>query len=347
VIVVPVFVVMSSGYGRVVMIIGDTYCSLSSVILMFMPTIRDLELRHLVALDAVATEGTFARAAERLGYTQSAVSQQIAALERTVGSKVFDRPGGPRAVELTAFGATLLRHGRDLLARVDALGDELDRFREGHVGRLTVGTFQSISSAVLPAVVGRFRERSPDVEVQLFETDVDELLVEHLERGQTEVSFLAGDAPPEFESRHLLTDPFVLIARPGQFPAGPVPVSAFADQPMIGQHENSCSLLNEAGLRAFGLDPSYVFRTNDNGTVAAMVRAGMGVAVMPLLCTEPEDPRTSLHPLDPPIPGRRVSIAWRSGRTLSPAAEVFVELAVDVCSELLDHGAFDQHALVG
>ena len=72
---------------------------------MLMSSFRDLHLRHLLALDAVASEGTFARAAERLGYTQSAVSQQIAALERTVGEKVFDRPGGPRAVELTPFGA--------------------------------------------------------------------------------------------------------------------------------------------------------------------------------------------------------------------------------------------------
>jgi len=306
--------------------------------LMLMSTWRDLDLRHLLALDAVAGEGTFARAAERLGYTQSAVSQQIAALERTVGEKVFDRPGGPRAVELTPFGAELLRGGRDLLARVEALADDLDRFRTGQSGRLTIGTFQSVSSAVLPMVLGRFRVSHPDVEVQLFETDRDEELEEYLERGQSEVSFIVGDvAAPEqsgFESRLLLTDPFVLIARPGQFPPGPVPLDAFAGEPLIGQHPNSCQLLNEAGLRAGGLDPSYVFRSNDNGTVAAMVRAGMGVAVMPLLCTEPEDPRTELHPLDPPIPGRHVSIAWRAGRTLSPAASAFVELATAVCAEL-------------
>ena len=305
---------------------------------MLMVSLRDLELRHLVALDAVVTEGTFARAAERLGYTQSAVSQQVAALERAVGHKVFDRPGGPRAVELTPFGAELLRGGRDLLARVDVLAADLDRFRAGHSGRLTVGTFQSVSSAVLPMVLGRFRAAHPAVELQLFETDVDEELEEHLERGQTEVSFLVGEvaepAVSGFESRLLLTDPFVLIARPGQFPSGPVSLDDFADEPLIGQHPNSCQLLNEAGLRSAGLDPSYVFRSNDNGTVAAMVRAGMGVAVMPLLCTEPEDPRTELHPLDPPIPGRHVSIAWRAGRTLSPAADAFVELTAAVCAEL-------------
>ncbi len=306
--------------------------------LMFMSGLRELELRHLATLDAVASEGTFGRAAERLGYTQSAVSQQIAALERTVGGKVFDRPGGPRRVELTPLGAVVLDRGRDLIARVDALDDVLDRFRSGQVGRLTVGTFQSISSAVLPQLVGRFRGQFPDVDIALFESDDDDELEAQLERGQTEVSFLVGGvdvaAAAGFEARHLLTDPFVLIARPGQFGPGPVPVHAFDDEPMIGQHENSCQLLNEAGLRAAGLDPSYVFRSNDNGTVAAMVRAGMGVAVMPLLCTEPEDPRTSLHPLDPPIPGRNVSIAWRSGRTLSPAAEAFVQLAIDVCADV-------------
>jgi DNA-binding transcriptional LysR family regulator len=306
--------------------------------LILVTSLRDLDLRHLAALDAVATEGTFARAAERLGYTQSAVSQQIAALERAVGERVFDRPGGPRAVELTPFGAELLRGGRDLLGRVEALADDLDRFRAGHSGRLTVGTFQSVSSAVLPMVLGRFRALHPDIDVHLFETDVDEELEAHLERGQTEVSFLVGrgSEPSQsgFESRLLLTDPFVLIARPGQFPPGPVSLDVIADEPLIGQPPNSCSLLNEAGLRSAGLDPSYVFRSHDNGTVAAMVRAGMGVAVMPLLCTEPEDPRTALHPLDPPIPGRQVSIAWRSGRTLSPAARAFVDLTTAVCAEL-------------
>ena len=307
---------------------------------MVMPTIRDLDMRHLLALDAVATEGTFAKAAERLGYTQSAVSQQVASLEKAVGEKVFDRPGGPKPVELTPFGAALLEGGRDLLARVEALGAELERFRSGDAGRLTIGTFQSVSSAVLPRVLGRFRSAHPDVDVQLFETDVDQELEEHLERGQTEVSFLVGAGlHPErtdFETRHLLTDPFVLVARPEQFAPGPVKVDALFDEPMIGQHPNSCQLLNEAGLRTAGLDPTYVFRSNDNGTVAAMVRAGMGVAVMPLLCTEPDDPRTVLHPLDPPIAGRQVSIAWRAGRTLSPAARAFIDLTTTICAELFD-----------
>ena len=121
------------------------------------PGLRDLDFRHLVALDAVATEGTFAKAAMRLGYTQSAVSQQIAALERLVGDKLFDRPGGPRPVELTPLGKVVLGHARDILTRVDAAGDAVERFRAGEAGRVDVGTFQSVSNVLLPAIVKQLR----------------------------------------------------------------------------------------------------------------------------------------------------------------------------------------------
>lgn len=299
-----------------------------------MTSLRELEFRHLVALDAVAEEGTFGRAAERLGYTQSAISQQIAALERIVGEPVFDRPGGPRPVELTPFGAELLARGRALLTHVDVMGGELDRFRHGHVGRLAIGTFQSVSATVLPLVVGRMRAAHPDVELDVFENDDDQVLEERLASGELEVSFMVGDGGSAFETRHLLTDPFVLLSRPGQFDPGPVRIADLVDVPMIGQHLHSCQADNEAGLRAGGLVPSYVFRSNDNGTVAAMVRAGMGVAVLPLLCVEPEDTRLALHPLEPAIPERHISVAWRAGRTLSPAAQRFVDLALEVGGEL-------------
>jgi DNA-binding transcriptional LysR family regulator len=302
---------------------------------MNMSLLRELEFRHIVTLDAVASEGTFGRAADRLGYTQSAISQQIASLERIVGEPVFDRPGGPRPVELTPFGEQLLSHGRRLLSQLDGIGNELERFRHGDVGRLAVGTFQSVSATVLPQVVGRLRQQHPDVELTVFESDHDDELEERLASGELDVSFVVGEATG-FDSRQLLTDPFVLIARPGQFEPGPVAIADLLDEPMIGQHENSCQLLNEAGLRSAGIDPAYVFRSNDNGTVAAMVRAGMGVAVLPLLCVEPDDPRTALHPLVPEISARRISIAWRSGRTLSPAADRFVELAVEVGAELAE-----------
>ena len=299
-----------------------------------MVNLREIELRHLEALDAVAAEGTFARAAERLGYTQSAVSQQIAALERILGERVFDRPGGPRPVVITPLGAKLLESGRELLARVDAMSLDLDLFRTGSVGQLSIGTFQSTSATLLPNIVSRMRDTYPSLELQVFETDMDDELERGLASGELELTFWVGDPPAGADGVHLLDDPFVLLARPGQFPDGPVSLDGVSAEPMIGQHPNSCQLINEAGLRAQGIEPNYVFRTGDNGTVAAMVRAGMGVAVMPLLCVEAEDPRIAIHPIEPGIPDRSISLAWRSNRTLSPAADRFIQLAVDAGREL-------------
>jgi DNA-binding transcriptional LysR family regulator len=306
---------------------SDRFFKKGSDIVMLMASLRDLEVRHLVAFDAVAKEGTFGRAAEKLGYTQSAISQQIAALERLVDGKLFDRPGGPKPVELTPLGEQMLVSARELLARVDAVAVDLDRFRTGEVGRITVGTYQSVSAKVLPMVVGRMRAEYPEVEIRVFESDLDDELDQALSRGELDLSFVVGDWVGQFESQPLFADPFVLVARPGDFKPGAVRLSELDGVPMVGQHANSCQLMNEMGLRAAGLEPNYVFRTNDNGTVSAMVKAGLGFAVMPLLCVEPNDPGLALHALRPALPDRRISIAWRKGRTLSPVAQRFVELA--------------------
>ena len=308
--------------------------------LMIMPpgpiTVSDLELKHLVALDAVADDGTFGRAADRLGYTQSAVSQQIAALEKLLGEPVFDRPGGPRPVELTPLGEHVLAEARSLLGRAGAMWDSVDRFRTGEVGRITVGTFQSVSTQVLPRVVGKILERFPDVEIRVFETDDDDELIAGLEAGDLDLSFMVGPVDPQFESQALFRDPFVLVARPGDFKPGPVPARSLVDVRMVGQHENSCQLLNTQSLRAIGVEPDYVFRTSDNATVQAMVKAGLGLAVQPLLCVEQGDPDVSLHSIKPALAEREVAIAWRIGRTLSPVAHAFIEAAHEIAEHIVN-----------
>ena len=120
----------------------------------------EVELRHLVTMAAVVDEGSFGRAAQRLGYTQSSVSQQIAALEKAVGGAVFDRPGGPKPVRITPLGKVVLTHGRDLLDRARAMTTALDRFRAGQ-GRIDIGTFQSLSNVILPPLVRALRDEFP------------------------------------------------------------------------------------------------------------------------------------------------------------------------------------------
>ena len=109
-----------------------------------------VELRHFAALQAVASEGSFGRAAERLGYTQSAISQQIQTLEKIVGEKLVERPGGPRPVSLTEAGRLLLRHADSIVARLQAAQADLHALRNGEAGVLRVGTFQSAGARLLP-----------------------------------------------------------------------------------------------------------------------------------------------------------------------------------------------------
>src|SRR5215216_1707995 len=93
-----------------------------------------VELRHLLALRAVAREGSFGSAARALGYTQSAVSQQIAGLERAVGERLVERPGGPRPVSLTEAGRLLLRHADAIVARMQAAQADLAAYSQGAAG---------------------------------------------------------------------------------------------------------------------------------------------------------------------------------------------------------------------
>ena len=161
-----------------------------------------VELRHLAALQAVAEEGSFGRAARALGYTQSAISQQIAMLERVVGERLVERPGGPRPVTLTEAGRLLHQHAEAIVARLKAAQADMAALSEGAAGELRVGAFQSVGARVLPAVMTRFTEEWPDIEVQLKESAQDEELATWVERGesgqklQTPVSDVLGGSSP-------------------------------------------------------------------------------------------------------------------------------------------------------
>ena len=300
---------------------------------MFMP-LRDLELRHLAALDAVATEGTFGRAALRLGYTQSAVSQQIAALERLVGAALFDRPGGPRPVELTPLGKLVLDHARGIIARVDATGDAVDRFLAGEVGRVDIGTFQSVSTVLLPAILQRLRRDHPNVDIRLFEDESKEAGADRVLAGELDLTFTVGQRNGDLESLLLLDDPFVLVTPPGVLAAGPFPTAELDGAPLVGYPPSACQDDIENGLRACGADPTFVFRTLDNGAQVAMVKAGMGWAVMPLLAINTGDPEVDLHPLSPAIPPRQICLVWRRDRTLCPAAARMIDIATEVATDI-------------
>ena len=176
-----------------------------------------LEMRHLLALVAVVETGTFSEAAEQLGYTQSAVSQQVATLERMVGTPLFERPGGPRPVRLTAAGEMLLTHARAVLARVNSAATDLRALASGEQGELRVGTLPSVGTKILPRLLGTFRSDWPGIQIVLRESRDSAELIHAVETGDIDVTFI--DIGPyetgPLEVRPLLDDPMVFSGARG------------------------------------------------------------------------------------------------------------------------------------
>lgn len=302
-----------------------------------MPGLRDVDIRQLAALDAVARQGSFGRAADALGFSQAAVSQQVAALERAAGTRLFDRPGGPRPAVLTPAGTLLLDHARAVLARLDQAERHLADLATGVGGRLDVGTFQSASVALLPLVVADLRREAPEVDITLHESDDNEALVGGLLSDEFDVTFFMGPrTDPRVEVTHLCHDPFVVVTSADacpldedQTPGLAMPLAFLDGYPMVGAvTDDSGQMLVDEGLRGRGIAPRYVFRSGDNAAVQAMVAVGMGAAVMPLLAVDQDDPSVHIHPLDPPLDPRDICVAVRRDRTVAPSARRMVQLAL-------------------
>jgi DNA-binding transcriptional LysR family regulator len=307
--------------------------------------LRTVEMRHLTALVAVAEERSFGRAATRLGYTQSAVSQQIAALEKIVGEPLFERPGGPKPVEITRAGELLLGHAEAIVGRMGLAGAELAGYREGKVGNLTIGTFQSVSVEILPSVITRFREERPDLQLRVIESDMQSDLLQRLAEGELDLTFGVRpvDSEIDLDVTELAHDSFVVISpldtevARGRRTVRP---EELIGMPMIGQRAgDACQATLEGGMRKAGVEMDIVFRSNDNSAVQAMVRAGMGHAVMARLAVDCDDPGVLVREMVPSIPPRVITLVRRAQSHPVPAAERFIELTHEVCGEIMP-GAF-------
>jgi DNA-binding transcriptional LysR family regulator len=296
-----------------------------------------VEVRHLAALEAVARVGSFGRAASELGYTQSAVSQQIAALERIVGEKLVERPGGPRAISMTEAGTLLLCHAEAIVNRLNAARADMLALRAGETGTLRVGTYQSIGARVLPEVMRRFRTDWPKIELGLSEPSTDPELYGAIESGRLDLAFCSAPLPDgPFETLALMSDPYVLLL-PADHPAAAresVSLGDLDDLSLIGSSTCASGLEAEQTLRDAGHTVEYAFRSDDNGTLQGLVAAGFGAAFVPLLAVSPGDDRVRVMELEPPVPPRVLAVVWHRDRHRTPAAKAFVEIARGVSAEV-------------
>jgi len=293
-----------------------------------------IELRHLAALEAVAEEASFNRAATRLGYTQSAISQQIAGLERAVGQRLIERPGGPSRVALTPAGRLLLVHAQTIGARLAAAYADLAAMERGALGSIRVGSFHTLGGKLVSQILASFDRLWPDVTVDLVEVAGDRELLVLLGQGELDVAFAHLPLPAgPFDSTPLLADEFVLVVPRGAGRLARGSIEELAKLTLIGLRScRGCDPLL-AHARACGLELQFAHQADSVRTIEGMIVAGLGSAVLPHLATElmsNEVEILDLGALD--LPRRPLAAVWNADRITAAPTAGFVDAARAVSS---------------
>jgi DNA-binding transcriptional LysR family regulator len=240
-----------------------------------------LGLRELRAVLAVAELGSFRAAAAELGYTQSALSHQVLALETALGRPLFHRPGGRAPVQLTPAGEAVCRRARRVLSEAEAVAADAEEAERGECTRLRVGVSQTAAAEIMPPALRAFRKEYPGVEVVLNETDSADTGAA-LRRGDLDLAFSRDPAPDEFVGAiPLLEDPWVILTRRDS-PIADLQHPGFdvlhgLDVVAWTHHWKGQLELEEAWER-LGIVPKIVYRTDDNLALQRLVAAGLGHA---------------------------------------------------------------------
>ncbi|MET8287026.1 LysR family transcriptional regulator [Streptomyces sp. NPDC048448] len=283
-----------------------------------------LDLQRLRALHAVSVHGTVGAAAAALGYTPSAVSQQIAKLERETRTVLLERRG--RGVRLTEQALQLASTAQQLMAIVERAETELEERRGVPAGRLDLAAFASAARGLLPAVLADLAVRHPALDTRLTEVD-PHLSVDLVAKGAVDVA-VAHDwdiarlpAPPGVEQAVIGDDLCDLLVPAGHPLAGRVSVrrEELAGERWICQPPGRvCHDWLVRTLRAAGCEPHIVHQADENPTLVALVAAGLGVALIPRLGRGALPDGVVEVPLDP-MPVRRLYALWRTGAARRPA----------------------------
>jgi DNA-binding transcriptional LysR family regulator len=289
-----------------------------------------LNASGLRALVAIVDHGTFGAAAEALGYAQSTISQQIRTLEREAGGLLFDRNAGPSRSRLTSLGQVMELHARRVLDELDAAGRAVVDHREGR-GRLTIGTFQAVTTTLLPALVRSLAEESPHATITIVESEGP-----RPDLDATDLCFFDSPPQPPDHGRHIVADEHLLLAPLGTFPAGTIELDRLRGRRMVALPPICDQGRVERTLADADIATEIVFRTADNHALTAMVEAGAGCAILPALSISPSA-GISIHRLQPSIPDRQIWAQW-SG-SLSPLAERALSHATAARTKLLAEAA--------
>jgi DNA-binding transcriptional LysR family regulator len=298
-----------------------------------------LDVRRLRVLREVAAQGSFSAAAEALSYTQSAVSQQIAALEREAGLQLVERSA--RGVTLTDAGRALVVHADAIIARLADAEDELHAIAGLRGGRLRLAAFPSACSTLMPLAIARFRERHPGVELSLCPADPDDAVAQ-LRGGSSDIALsiittFDSVADPDLDVVELLDDPMYIMLPRDHRLAGRarIKLADLADEQWMIGTAGTCpdtSIFRHA-CQAAGFSPNIAFNLDDYNAIQGFVAAGMGVSFIPDLALINVRDDIVVRSLGARPPIRRIVATTLADSFRSPAKQAMLDVLAEVSAE--------------
>jgi DNA-binding transcriptional LysR family regulator len=296
-----------------------------------------LDVKRMKVLREVAAESSFSAAAQKLGYTQSAVSQQVAALERETGTILIER--NPRGIRLTDAGEALVRHADGILARLADAEAELEAIAGLRGGRLRLGSFPTAGATLMPKAIAAFSHEHPGVELSLAEADPMES-IPRLKAGELDLVLVDDTSgvldQDEVDFEHILDDP-LHIALPRDHPLVDRQRLRFedlAEDPWIQPTQAcACSRHAEEACAKAGYSPRVAYESDDFGVVQGLVAAGVGVALIPELALVGERPDIIVRAIGKKPIVRKIYAATLANGYRSPALAEMLEILKQTASE--------------
>ncbi|MGB0093718.1 MAG: LysR family transcriptional regulator [Solirubrobacteraceae bacterium] len=289
-----------------------------------------MDLRQLRYLVSLAEERSFTRAAAREHIAQPALSQQIRRLENEVGLALVERT--TRRVSITGAGELLVARARRVLLEVEAAQAELQALSGVHTGEVRIGAMHTMGPVDLSLPLAIFHQRHSGVELTVREQSSEEL-AEMLRVDELDLAFLSVTERVESHGLglHQLVSEELVVILPRDHRLGDrqqIRMAELAEESFISWREGARlrELLVSAGREA-GFEPRVKLASNESLRVRRLVGRGLGVAILPRSDAEDAGANVAVASLTEPALTRDITLAWREGRRLPPAAAEFLELA--------------------
>ena len=299
-----------------------------------------LDVKRLRVLREVARQGSFSSAADALYLSQSAVSQQVATLEREVGMRLLER--GRTGPKPTAAGRVLVSHADAVICRLEEAERDLAAIAGLEGGELRVASFPTASATILVEAVSSFHDRYPNVKLSVTDAEPEESLP-RLRAGELDLA-LTFDYPsvPKVSERdldrELILTESMYVTLPADHPLADrpvVPLGELADMTWLcGSLPSTCGEVVLAACRTAGFDPQVGFESDDYHVMQGFISAGLGTTLLPDLAIPTLHDGLVVRPTDPPAPQRRVWAATRAEGARSPSTEAMLAVLREVGANL-------------